>query len=114
MSIIYITSSNLAAYIRTLTWDVAMGLDTDRLMGLSLRIFCFDTVFSSVLMHSCFVFFLVLSCALCSYATAVFLCCCYLSLRLGFDGIFGDSDCLLFSHLNLAIRFTEVLPLLRG
>ena len=29
MSIIYITSSNLAAYIRTLTWDVAMGLDTD-------------------------------------------------------------------------------------
>ena len=80
MSIIYITSSNLAAYIRTLTWDVAMGLDTDRLMGLSLRIFCFDTVFSSVLMHSCFVFFLALSCALCSYATAVFLCWLLLSV----------------------------------
>ena len=80
MIIIYTTSFNLAAYIITLTWDDTKGMDIDRLMGLSLRIFCFDTVFSSVLMHSCFVFFLALSCALCSYATAVFLCWLLLSV----------------------------------
>ena len=73
MIIIYTTSFNLAAYIITLTWDDTKGLDFDRLMGLSLRIFCFDTAFSSVLMHSYFVFFLALSYALWSDTTAVFL-----------------------------------------